>query len=178
MRHIRFCFRRPAVLAAALALAGCASQGPPPTSVAGYFAVAPVKVERTTARPAAAHHGQPRTAPQAGKREQRTAADCGSNSECLRRLKALVDDPQRSWIGTPQSAAEYAQGIRLFAYRALKSQLACNELAAALAEIAAQTAAYRQPVAGVSTEQARRVRMLSEEVARELKAERASRCAA
>jgi hypothetical protein len=178
MRHGTFCLRRPAVLAVALVVSGCAYQGPPPTSVAGFFAVAPVRVERTIARPVTAHHGQQRPAPQAGKPEQRTAADCGSNSECLRRLKALVDDPQLSWIGTPQSAAEYAQGIRLFAYRALKSQLSCNELATALAEIAAQTAVYRRPVVGVTADQVRRVRMLSEEVAHELKVERASRCTA
>jgi hypothetical protein len=178
MRHVTFCLRRSPTLAVALVLSGCAYQRPPPTSVAGFFAVAPVKVERTTVRPVTAHHGQQRTAPQAGKREQRTAADCGSNSECLRRLKALVDDPQRSWIGAPQSAAEYAQGIRLFAYRALKSHLACTELAMALAEIAAQTAVYRRTVAGVTADQARRVRMLSEEVAHELEVERAARCAA
>jgi hypothetical protein len=94
----------------------------------------------------------------------------------LLRLKALVEDPQRRWIGNPQPAAEYAEGVRLFAYRVLRTQLSCEELALGLAEIDAAAAAYRRPVPGVTPDQARRVRVLSGEVAKELKAERASRC--
>jgi hypothetical protein len=31
-------------------------------------------------------------------------------------LSALINDPTRNWIGQPQSAAEYANGTRFFAY--------------------------------------------------------------
>ena len=53
-----------------------------------------------------------------------------------------------------------------------------EQLMQAGVEIAAQTAVYRRPLVGVTADQARRVRMLSEEVAHELEVERASRCAA
>lgn len=92
------------------------------------------------------------------------------------RLKAMIDDPSRGWIGKPQSPAEYANGTRLFAYRALHSQLACPQLTTALNEIAAATATFKAPVPGVSAQQARRVLALSTDVEQELRVEFASRC--
>ena len=92
------------------------------------------------------------------------------------RLKAMIDDPSRSWIGKPQSPAEYANGTRLFAYRALRSQLTCPQLSTALNEIAAAANTYRAPVQGVSAAQAKRVLALNADVERELRAEFAGRC--
>ncbi len=92
------------------------------------------------------------------------------------RLKAMIDDPSRGWIGKPQSPAEYANGTRLFAYRALHNQLACPQLTAALNEIAVATTTFRAPVPGVGAQQAKRVLALSSDVERELRTEFAGRC--
>ena len=92
------------------------------------------------------------------------------------RLKAMIDDPSRGWIGKPQSAAEYANGTRLFAYRALHSQLTCPQLTTALNEVAIAANSYRAPVQGVSAAQAKRVLALNSDVERELRAEFAGRC--
>ena len=75
--------------------------------------------------------------PRAAIPKRADAPPCASNSECMVRLKAMIDDPSRGWIGKPQSAAEYANGTRLFAYRALHSQLTCPQLTTALNEVAA-----------------------------------------
>jgi hypothetical protein len=167
------------LLAALLALSGCTCFGSPPaTSVAGHYAAPNARAELSEPPPrlGAVRHAPAPAAAHVAKAERSALPGCGSNSECLLRLKALVEDPQRQWVGKPQPAAEYAEGVRLFAYRALRNRLTCRELALALAEIDAAAEAYRRPVAGVTPDQARRVRVLSGEVAKELKAERAGRC--
>ena len=102
--------------------------------------------------------------------------DCGSDAACLSQLRALIDDPERRWIGSPLPPAEYARGVRLFAYRVLRARLTCSELVIALAEIEAARKPLSGPVAGISPAQAARARMLSDEVEAELRAERAARC--
>jgi hypothetical protein len=47
----------------------------------------------------------------------------------------MVKDPKRDWIGEPQSSDAYANGTRLFAYRALRKTLTCKEIERALDEI-------------------------------------------
>lgn len=101
---------------------------------------------------------------------------CASGSDCMVRLKAMIDDPSRSWIGKVQSPAEYANGTRLFAYRALRTQLTCPQLTTALDEVAAAAGTFRAPVPGVSAAQAKRVLALNGDVERELRAEFAGRC--
>jgi len=101
---------------------------------------------------------------------------CASGSDCMVRLKAMIDDPSRTWIGQAQPPAEYANGTRLFAYRALRGQLRCPQLSTALSEIAAAATTFRAPVPGVAAVQAKRVLALNAEVQRELQAEFASRC--
>ena len=93
-----------------------------------------------------------------------------------RLFKAMIDDPSRGWIGKPQSPAEYANGTRLFAYRALRGQLTCPQLGTALNEVAVTANTYRAPVQGVSAAQAKRVLALNTDVERELRAEIAARC--
>lgn len=114
--------------------------------------------------------------PRAAIPKRADAPPCASNSECMVRLKAMIDDPSRGWIGKPQSPAEYANGTRLFAYRALHSQLTCPQLTTALNEIAIAANTYRGPVQGVTAVQAKRVLALSTDVERELRAEIAGRC--
>jgi hypothetical protein len=101
---------------------------------------------------------------------------CATGSACMGRLKAMIDDPSRGWIGKPQSPAEYANGTRLFAYRALRGQLTCPQLGTALNEVAVTANTYRAPVQGVSAAQAKRVLALNTDVERELRAEIAARC--
>ena len=101
---------------------------------------------------------------------------CATGSDCMVRLKAMIDDPSRSWIGKAQPPAEYANGTRLFAYRALHTQLTCPQLITALNETAAAGGSFRAPVPGVSAVQAKRVLALNAEVERELRAEYSARC--
>jgi hypothetical protein len=114
--------------------------------------------------------------PRAATPKRAEAPPCATGSDCMVRLKAMIDDPSRGWIGKPQSPAEYANGTRLFAYRALHSQLTCPQLTTALSEVAAAANTYRQPVQGVSAAQAKRVLALNTEVERELRSEFARRC--
>lgn len=101
---------------------------------------------------------------------------CGTGTTCLVRLKALIADPERRWIGHSASAAEVANGTRLFAFRALRDKLSCAEIRLALAEIDAADTTFRSPVAGVNATQASRVLSLNAEVGQELRAELAARC--
>jgi hypothetical protein len=102
--------------------------------------------------------------------------DCGSDTACVSQLKMLIDDPQRSWIAKSPTPAEYVQGIRLFAYRALKNKLICGELKSALAEIETASNALDSPVPGVTPAQVARARSLGAQVKVELQAEQARRC--
>ena len=81
----------------------------------------------------------------------------------------MVADPKRDWIGQPRSPEAYANGTRLFAYRALRKTLTCNELKRGLDDINAA-----RPL----LEPARyaRAQALMTEVARELNSERGKRC--
>lgn len=114
--------------------------------------------------------------PRAATPKRAEAPSCATGSDCMVRLKAMIDDPSRGWIGKPQSPVEYANGTRLFAYRALHSQLTCPQLTTALNEVAAAANTYRQPVQGVSAAQAKRVLALNTEVERELRSAFARRC--
>lgn len=102
--------------------------------------------------------------------------DCNSDAACVSQLKALIDDPLRRWIGSPLPPAEYARGVRLFAYRALRKRLSCSELVVALAEIEAARKQLTGSVSGITPAQAQRARVLSDEVEAELRFERGSRC--
>src|SRR5262249_55663590 len=53
---------------------------------------------------------------------------CGTPEDCAAGLRNLVKNPNRGWIGVPQSADGYSNGTRLFAYRALRNKLTCTEL--------------------------------------------------
>jgi hypothetical protein len=111
-----------------------------------------------------------------GPRGPITELDCGSDTACVSQLKMLIDDPQRNWINQPPTPAEYVQGIRLFAYRALKNKLICGELKSALAEIESASNALDNPVPGVTPAQVARARSLGAQVKVELQAEQARRC--
>ncbi len=174
---------------AAMLLAGCTFFGrqEPPTYVsAERGSIKDWDVRVTKSRPApkmvktarASPQPRPQVKPKADAAASPDLAGCGSNSECLARLKALVEDPTRSWIGQPHSPVEYANGTRLFAYRALRTRLTCDELVRALDDIAAAARTFRAPVPGVTPDRVERVRALNAEVEAELRSERAVRCRA
>jgi hypothetical protein len=77
----------------------------------------------------------------------------------------MVRDPNRDWIGQPQSPDAYANGTRLFAYRALRRNLTCTELKRAREDISA-TRPLLEPARYARTH------ALMTEVARELNSER------
>jgi hypothetical protein len=103
---------------------------------------------------------------------------CGTPAQCKTALQTMVEDPKRSWVGRPQPAGAYADGTRLFAYRALRKRLSCQELALAVDEMRAATRSLAGPVAGMTADQVTRTRVLCSQVESELAKERAGRCRA
>ena len=97
------------------------------------------------------------------------ADSCPTPEKCATQLRILVSDPVRNWVGQPQSAEAYANGTRLFAYRALKKKLTCDELHRALVE----TETVGPSLQGPRYEGTRK---LMSDVRRELGAEKTKRC--
>lgn len=90
----------------------------------------------------------------------------------------MVESPQRGWVGQQQAPSAYADGTRLFAYRALRTKLSCRELSAALNEVRAASKSLAGDVPGVSADQISRTRTLNSQVEGELAKERGVRCKA
>ena len=82
----------------------------------------------------------------------------------------MVGDPKRDWVGQPQSPEAYANGTRLFAYRALRKKLSCGELKIALQDTTAAATLLQTP-------RYERARTLTTAVGHELKIEQDKRCA-
>jgi len=135
---------------------------------------APNVVKAATTKVYAAPSGKPSALfapPQA-----QAAASCQTDSDCVVLLAALINDPKRRWIGQPQTAAEYANGTRLFAYRALRTRLSCRELKRAIGDTKVAAVRLQAPTSGVPAAQAASAFSLSTEVASELRNETAGRC--
>ena len=105
-------------------------------------------------------------------------ASCAKVEDCASVLKAMVASPNRSWLHRPAAPAVLANGVRLFAYRALIPKLDCGELAKALTEVETAAQTFSQDVAGLQPGSVSRAKSLSLRVGDELRAERASRCSA
>jgi len=178
------------LLAAVLGLTGCAmhTAESDPEARTRVAAAEPPATERqapptkpkqniTAARkqsPTAPAEKQPVARQAAGQDE----ASCVSVENCASVLKAMVASPDRSWVHRPAAPTVLANGVRLFAYRALRPRLDCDELAAALTELETAVHTFGNPLAGLQPEQMHRVRNLSIQVGGELHDERARRCAA
>jgi len=106
----------------------------------------------------------------------RQAAACKTDRDCVVILSALIKDAKRAWIGQPQTAAEYANGTRFFAYRALRTQLSCRELKRAIDDTKVAAARLQATALGVSAAQAASALSLSTAVATELRSEVVGRC--
>lgn len=92
-------------------------------------------------------------------------------------LGRLVADKERAWIKERPTREAYASGVRLFAFKAKKRELSCEELAHGRREAEGATSALR----GTSTTtltpaQVSRGAMFASEVGRELASEHAKRC--
>jgi len=120
--------------------------------------------------------GPPTAAAAPARAPEPEGGSCGTADQCKGVLKTMIDSPDRGWIGKPQSPDSYANGTRLFAYRALRTRLTCSELAAAVDEMRAASKSMDGPVPGMPADQLSRTRALSAQVETELANERAGRC--
>lgn len=173
-------------LAVALLVAGCSSfvSGPPTADMASAEAAGSLKdswipstVQAAATKVYAASSAKPRVA-QFAPGQVPGAASCQTDSDCVVILAALINDPKRQWIGQPQAAAEYANGTRFFAYRALRARLSCRELKRAIGDTQVATIRLQAPAPAVSAAQAASALSLSAAVAAELRREMAGRCRA
>jgi hypothetical protein len=176
-------FRTAPALAAAVLMCGCSTFAytPPMPDVASNEAAgslkdgwAPSVVQAAATKVYAAPIGKP----QAAAAQAQTVAACTSDSDCVVILAALINDPKRRWLGQPQTAAEYANGTRFFAYRALRTRLSCRELKRAVGDTKVAAARLQAPALGVSAAQAASALSLAAAVAAELNSEVAARCRA
>lgn len=149
-----------ACILASLLLVGCASSGGsnPPSGL----------LDNLFASPAAEASPPP----------EEEKGRCATAAECKTVLKTMIDNPDRSWVGQPQSPEAYANGTRLFAYRVLRQKLSCGELTRAVEEMRVASKSLGGSVPGVAPEQVSRTRALSTQVEGELAKERARRCRA
>jgi hypothetical protein len=105
-----------------------------------------------------------------------TIAGCRESVECLARLNALIADPEQTWMARLPTPAEYSSGTRLFAYRALRTKLACDKLEIAKKEIEWAVTTFSKPVAGLKAGVVDLVRNESLAVQSEIDSELKSRC--
>lgn len=154
-----------ATLVAGVLLAGCTGPSQPSSFFGGLLGQ-PSEVA-TTQRPASV--GSTSAAPP-------PRGSCSGAAECKRVLKAMIESPDHGWIGQRQSPDAYANGTRLFAYRALRKQLTCNELGLAVDELQSVSRTLDSGASGMAPDQITRTRSLSSQVHGELSKERQSRC--
>lgn len=112
------------------------------------------------------------------KAAEKKKAGCGTPAQCRSALKAMVDNPKRPWVGQQLPPDAYTDGTRLFAYRALRKRLKCDELSRAIDEMRGVSKALNGSVPGVTADQATRTRALNGQVEGELVQERSARCRA
>jgi hypothetical protein len=138
--------------------------------------------DNSQSKPAAKQAARPEPAKQAARVEpaktaaRTEAAPCSAGGSCMNQLKRMVDGTNRTWIGRPEPPQQFADGTRLFAYRALRPSLSCRELTLALTEIDTSSKKVLDPASAVSSERAQRVAALANDVAGELSSEHAARC--
>src|SRR5688572_29715661 len=94
-----------------LLLTGCSQSSSQTAGIFGGLA-GPVEEKSAPPAPPAAQVAAPTA------RAQADRGSCGSADQCRHMLKTMIDSPDRGWIGQRQSPDAYANGTRLFAYRA------------------------------------------------------------
>jgi len=158
-----------------LLCACCLFASDPPTPYAGFTSIAslqraPIVVEERSGKLAT-------TTTTTGPRRQASAQpSCKGDNDCVRMLNALINDPKHAWLTEPQSAAEYANGARFFAYRALRHTLSCRELILASQDLTIAKDRLSAPGNSVSVGRVAAALSLSIAVATELRNEITERC--
>lgn len=99
----------------------------------------------------------------------------GCQSKRRSALNTLLSDNSRAWVQQPSSAAAYASGVRLFAFKKRKRELSCAELAIGYREARAARQTLRAAKASLTPAQIARGAMLGDEVSAELARERRKR---
>lgn len=107
---------------------------------------------------------------------QKDTARCGVGIDCLAVLRAMVDDPRQSWMMRAPTPVEFANGTRLFAYRALRKTLDCGKLRFAGAELQWAIDTFDRDIVGMDAAHRARVSALAVEVRGELETEIKQRC--
>jgi hypothetical protein len=149
-------------------LGGCTSSSSQTASIfSGGLLGPPAETQESAPAAVPASAPPPRQAERGG---------CENAAQCKSMLKTMIDSPDRGWIGQQQSPDAYANGTRLFAYRALRKQLTCGELTSAVNELSAATRSLGGPVSGMSSDQLSRTKALCSQVEGELAKEREGRC--
>lgn len=91
----------------------------------------------------------------------------------------LLGDKSRAWVKHPASASAYASGVRMLAFKQMKRDMSCDELATGRREADAAPGTLRGPQGqGLTPAQISRGVMLAAEVSRELDNEMKRRCRA
>ena len=93
-------------------------------------------------------------------------------------LKLLLADKGAAWTRHPATAEDYASGVRMFAYKSRKRELACPDLHRGRSEADAAGPALMGASGRLSPAQISRAKMFASEVSRELTTEARRRCKA
>jgi hypothetical protein len=101
---------------------------------------------------------------------------CGVGVDCLAVLRAMISDPQQSWMARTPTLADFTNGTRLFAYRALRTTLDCGKLRFANAELDWAVDTFSGILEGVDAPHRARVAALAAAVRLEIQAEIKTRC--
>lgn len=109
---------------------------------------------------------------------EKKKSGCGTPAQCRTALKAMVESPKRAWVGQQMPPDAYTDGTRLFAYRALRKRLKCDELSRAIDEMRGVSKSLNGPMPGITADQVARTRALNGQVESELAQERSARCRA
>lgn len=149
----------------------------PAPSAPPTLALSPPKVETPPPATAPASPAPSPTPPKPLAETDLATGRCGDGRDCLDVLRAMIDDPKQSWMMRAPTAVEFANGTRLFAYRALKTTLECGKLRFANAELDwAIDTFHSNRVTGVDAAHRARVAALAEAVHEEIEAEIKKRC--
>lgn len=101
---------------------------------------------------------------------------CRIVDSCRSEYMALVDDLKLAWVKQQPTPLEFARGLRVLAYRAVRPKLDCPQLGDALQEMQWARETFSKPVDGVSTLDAGRLLNLVGEVRLALDSEHRRRC--
>lgn len=118
-----------------------------------------------------------------GMDDNRAGLSCVDDSkECIDQrqatLKGMLADKDKGWVKEQPTPQAHASGVRLFAFRAQKKEMSCEELAAGRRE-ADSVAKSVKGAQGLSPAQISRATMFAAEVSKELTVEmRSRRCKA